>query len=571
MAEGQRGTPQLPEDTGRTTRAAKSESGFLARNFEHRSSRIIAFCRMVLAVVFFLALWFDPDQPVRSSVGGYVLLFGYMALAVALLGTARRSWWWDYRLARPVHVIDIVLFLAAVYFTETADDDFTSPFLAFFAFLMLSATIRWNWRVTALTGIVVTVLYLLVGIAMGLTGIELDFFRFGRRVTYMAVLSLVLIWFGLLRREQYVARFVEPPGTDDDRLPPMIDALRYAMAQCGARIGAIAWADSEEPQVEVRAIGLGCETGRLPPNVLTPDAPFARSVQLFDAPRNRNLRIGPLSGCVAVKGPVDDPFARHCELDEGLSLPFEAVTGRGEILLGDIEGACADHVEIGALVAREVGAGFDRQSTLALVREGALIRMRDALARDLHDTIAQSLAGVSLRLEGLRHWISSGGDPETEILAIKSALRDEQGQVRGMIDRLRLGDDVLPDSSAKRSIAPLLRDLAGYWGISAGLDETSANVNIPGWLRHELRQLLREAVANAVRHGSATTLTIVIAEEAGMLDLTIADNGTGFPEAGPNLRPRSISERIAGLGGTLTIDSTEKGASLRFGVPLERR
>ena len=154
---------------------------------------------------------------------------------------------------------------------------------------------------------------------------------------------------------------------------------------------------------------------------------------------------------------------------------------------------------------------------------------------------------------------------------VLARLVDEQGQVRGMIDRLRLGDDVLPDSSAKRSIAPLLRDLAGYWGISAGLDETSANVNIPGWLRHELRQLLREAVANAVRHGSATTLTIVIAEEAGMLDLTIADNGTGFPEAGPNLRPRSISERIAGLGGTLTIDSTEKGASLRFGVPLERR
>ena len=47
-----------------------------------------------------------------------------------------------------------MLFLAAVYFTETNNDGFTSPFLAFFAYLMLSATIRWDWRVTALTSVV---------------------------------------------------------------------------------------------------------------------------------------------------------------------------------------------------------------------------------------------------------------------------------------------------------------------------------------------------------------------------------------------------------------------------------
>ena len=111
----------------------------------------------------------------------------------------------------------------------------------------------------------------------------------------------------------------------------------------------------------------------------------------------------------------------------------------GFILLAGIVGVGADHVEMGELIAREVGNGFDRQATLALVREGAVTRMRDALARDLHDTIAQSLAGVSMRLEGLRHWIKDGGDPDSEIQSIKSALRTEQSQVRGMIDRLRRG------------------------------------------------------------------------------------------------------------------------------------
>ena len=57
-------------------------------------------------------------------------------LASALLIIAWRSWWWDHRLAWPVHVLDVFAFLGAVYFTETTNDDFTSPFLAFFAFLI---------------------------------------------------------------------------------------------------------------------------------------------------------------------------------------------------------------------------------------------------------------------------------------------------------------------------------------------------------------------------------------------------------------------------------------------------
>lgn len=268
-------------------------------------------------------------------------------------------------------------------------------------------------------------------------------------------------------------------------------------------------------------------------------------------------------------GPIRDSFAEYCGLGEGLALPFEGVTGRGEVLLGGIRGASADHVEIGEVIAREIGTGFDRQATLSLAREGALARMRDAVARDLHDTIAQSLSGVSLRLEGLRQWLRAGGDPEAEIQAIKAALKAEQTQVREMIERLRRGDSVLPDATAVGSISFLLDDLAEYWGIAAEIDAGSSDIVIPGWLAHELRQLLREAVANAVRHGEATKVTVAVAEEDRMLKMQIADNGTGFSEYRPNLQPRSISERVAELGGALTVSSGAEGAALRFHLPLE--
>jgi signal transduction histidine kinase len=553
-----------------TSATRKREPHLFAREFEHRSGRIIALCRFALATTFFIALWVAPDQPVRSGASGYVILFGYMLLALLLLAIAWRSWWWDQRLAGPMHLLDVTVFLAAVYFTEADNDSFTSPFLAFFAFLLLSATIRWDWRVTGATSLGVAGLYLLGGLAMQSFGVELGMLRFERRLTYMVVLSLVLVWFGLQRRAQAVERFVEPPGSAEDPLPPMLEALRYAMAQTNADRGAIAWADDEEPHVEVRALGLDCPTGRLSPEALSPDEPFARAAQLYDTSRVRTLRLGGRR-IVASRGTVADPLARHCGLAEGLALPFGAVTGRGAILLGGIPGVCADHVELGALIAREIGAGFDRQSTLALVRESAISRIRDGVARDLHDTIAQSLAGVSLRLEGLRRWIRDGGDADAEIQSIKTAVRAEQSQVRGMIERLRDGESVLPDGAASRTLDPLLRDLAGYWGIEIEMEEGGKGIVILGRLAHELRQLLREAVANAVRHGGAGKVAIALGQEDAMLRLTIVDDGTGFPAKEAVAAPRSISERIAALGGALEVETGAAGTALRFAVPMEER
>lgn len=544
------------------------DQGLLARGFENRSGRIIALTRLTLATVFFIALWVDPGQPVRSTAAGYVLLFGYIVVAAGMCAVAWQSWWWDHRLARPAHAIDVLAFLSAVYFTETTTDDFTSPFLAFFAFLMLSATIRWGWRMAVGTALAATLLYLMVGLGMVSLDIELDGLRFGRRIVYMTVLAMILIWLGHQRRGPRVDRFVETPGSADERLPPLRDALRYAMAETGAQQGAIAWADHEEPQIELRVIGLGCGSGRLAPDELSGETPFAATSRLFDTNRGRMLVPGPSGNCIAAQGPVEDALAAFCGIAEGLALPFEAVTGRGVVLLADIPGACADHVAVAREIAREIGSGFDRHSSLALVREGAVTRIRDAVARDLHDTIAQSLSGVALRLEGLRRWIAGGGDAEAEIQSIKTALKSEQAQVRAMIDRLRRGERVLPDSAATATIGSLLDDLSAYWGVEAMLEPGCGSIAVPGWLGHELRQLLREGVANAVRHGKATQVVIALRDHEGALHVTITDNGRGIADRVPIRRPKSIGERVDELGGKFDISSGAQGTTLLLAIPL---
>lgn len=529
---------------------------------------MIALTRVVLAAIFLFALWIDPDQPARAATLSYGILAGYLLVAILLLVLSWRSWWWDHRLAWSLMVFDIAAFMAAVVFTESEGTDFTSPFLAFFAFLMLSATIRWDWRITLSAGLAVTALYLLLGMSIAAIDSEFDIYRFGRRITYMLVLTLVLAWLGLQRREQAIERFVEAPEDPANVDQLIAQALDYAVAQTNAGRAAIAWADYEEPDVRVRAQGIDLRVHRLGPEDFDADSGFSRHACLFDRRRERQLVARRGLHPAAVSGPVHDRFASMCGVDEGLTLPLVGLTGCGELLLADIQGVSADHIGLGVLLAREITAAFDRQTTLGLAKESALARVRDSLARDLHDSVAQSLAGTALRLEGLRAWIRAGGDPEDEIESIKRSLREEQRHVRSLIARLRRGDRGEEMVEISAVLRPLLSALSQQWGITSRLTMTGAPLAVPAWLARELGQVVREAVANAVRHGQSGRVDLTIENQGDTLGMTIVDDGCGFPGGDPGPGPWSIGGRVDKLAGTLQVATGIAGTRLDIVVPI---
>ena len=109
---------------------------------KHRSGRVIALARAVLAAVFLFAIWVDPAQPAQAVATTYTVLVFYVIAAGALAALTWRNWWLDARLAAPMQVIDIVVFTLLV----VTSDGYTSPFFVFFVFLIVSAAIRWGWR-----------------------------------------------------------------------------------------------------------------------------------------------------------------------------------------------------------------------------------------------------------------------------------------------------------------------------------------------------------------------------------------------------------------------------------------
>jgi len=157
--------------------------------------------RLALASVFLFAIWLDPTQPSRHATEAYIILVTYVLVAAGYLTATWNNWWLENRLALWAHGLDILLFGAMVFLTE----GYTSPFFTFFVFIVLSATIKWGWRETAVTAAVVICLFFLASWAAISTGAgNLEIMRFLVRGSYLIVLSGVLIWFGINQQSIYL-------------------------------------------------------------------------------------------------------------------------------------------------------------------------------------------------------------------------------------------------------------------------------------------------------------------------------------------------------------------------------
>ena len=134
---------------------------------------------------------------------------------------------------------------------------------------------------------------------------------------------------------------------------------------------------------------------------------------------------------------VDVDSARRYGIDEGLGVPIRTAAGEGVLLLGGIPGLCTDHIDFGETLSSALAAQIQRHALLAAVEDGATARARLSLARDLHDSIVQFLAGATFRIEAISRALRAGGRPERELKDLKHLLLQEQQELRSAIGALK--------------------------------------------------------------------------------------------------------------------------------------
>lgn len=539
-----------------------------------RTAKVLATCRVILAAVFLTAVWLDPGHV--PSAGGlvYTVLGLYLCWAICGAMIAWFSWWWEFRLARAFHAIDIAVFIAAIFLTEVGHSYASSPVVAFTAFLLIAAMSRWGQRAVLLTGMALCLTYAMAGGLFHGAGPANDLYQHDRRLINMIAMSVMIYMFGADVRVTRLAPMPETggiPGKRRDRI--MAGALLYAREALNAQGVAIAVAGAEEPWVDLYRDIDGCFAHeRLGPDALTEDFDPDAVAALFDIPRNRRIMAFSDYHLTPVRGPFGHSLADQCAVATGILARLDSVGSPGQLLVWGIPDPCLDDLPVLASLAREVGQALDHEEMAVLAQSVAVAGVRTTVARDLHDTMAQVLAGTLFRLEALRRTIREGHDPDPEIVTMRDALRNEQRQLRAMIERLRRGND--SDGSGRTTdivdeLETVLAEIGGHWHIATSLESSCRPLPVSIGLAHELRLLVREAVANAVRHGGSNRVELVLDHRTrGLLQIAIGDNGTGFADSATMPRPRTISERIAGLGGDIRITSGPAGARLEIELPL---
>lgn len=553
----------------------------IERAFQHRSGRVISLGRLVLATVSLLAIALDPTQPSLYPTSGYTILIGYSLWAAAILILTWRNWWLDHKLAAATLAVDVIAFGLLVVLTE----GYTSPFFNFFIFVVMAAAIRWGWRETALTAAVVILIFYGAGLAALQSGHgQFQLQGFLIRGNYLVVLSLLLTWFGINQRVRGPAhaRFLEVEGIDPGS-PPIAAAMEHAAVRTGAKRVVFVWWDKEEPWTNVAQLTDGRVTRqRFGPAEIEP--PFSNSTParplLFDQKRGRVLASSDAVAQqpIAFHQRVNPAFASRFEMESGLAVSVRSGDYEGELFVLGVPGLCADDLKVGDQIGTEISSALDRFSTMAASEEAAVARARLAMARDLHDTVVQVLTGATFQLEAIRNRLKQGEDSESEIVALQDGLGTEQRNLRSYIERLGSGRGSPRPVDFSKGIDDLTGRISRQWGIRCAAYTSVNGVEVSAWAEHELHQLVREAAANAVRHGKATVVTVELSASARELQLSVADNGGGFPEHGEfderrlhkqKQCPKTLHERVKHLGGHMSLNSSPVGSRVSMTIPLE--
>lgn len=270
------------------------------------------------------------------------------------------------------------------------------------------------------------------------------------------------------------------------------------------------------------------------------------------------------------------------------SIPL--ATGEGQVL-GIMNAASAGwqqlrpaELRLLRTVAAMVASAVRRAAALGTARAAGASEERARLARELHDTLLQGLAGISLQVETAEALIDR--DAGRARARIETALRLTQetlAETRAAVENLApiaLREQTLPEA-----LRALAGDFAEVYGIDVTCDARPLRQQPAPEVERGLYRVVREGLNNVVKHAGATRVRIVLRERDGRLYLLLDDNGHGFERAtasgsvhGYGLH--SMRRRVKLLGGRFRLvtapgrgtrveASVEAAPSPRGGLPAE--
>jgi signal transduction histidine kinase len=261
-----------------------------------------------------------------------------------------------------------------------------------------------------------------------------------------------------------------------------------------------------------------------------------------------------------------------------LSCPVRSESVNGHLLVS--EPAAAEALALaGEAVSTLIAIRFEATRHAQQAARMAVAEDRIRVARDLHDGLLQSFTGVVLQLETIHSTLDARPDEARKMITeTQGLIMADQRELRRFVEELR------PRPARRETdfdFGQRLEDLRSrfekQWGIHVSFDVDHIQPLVARFLGRETFRLIYEAVTNSAKHGGASEVRVGVKTAGSEIHIEVTDNGAGFPFHGrvtldelkeSGTGPMVLAERVSSLNGTMTVDSTDNGATVTISIPL---
>jgi len=215
-------------------------------------------------------------------------------------------------------------------------------------------------------------------------------------------------------------------------------------------------------------------------------------------------------------------------------------------------------LELMRSLANQAGVAIENARLYEQAKQVAVLEERNRLARELHDSVTQTLYGITLYAQAAVGQLSLGN-----LEQVAENLREIQGTSQEILAEMRLliyelRPPVLERDGLVGALQARLSAVEGRAGLKTTLKSDLAG-RLPAAIEEGLYRIAQEALNNVLKHAHALTITVSLSQRDKLITMEIADDGVGFePERAKGqggMGLPAMQERAAALGGRMAVSS----------------
>ncbi len=295
---------------------------------------------------------------------------------------------------------------------------------------------------------------------------------------------------------------------------------------------------------------IDCELNRINP-------PGARSWRAFDDDEHRLATV-----------------LRRAGIPVALVQPMQIDRARGGLVCAVGRPIDAAKIAEAFHLGRHVSEMTDFLSRIATAERAFIADAHDVARRDLHDGVLQSLAALRMRLMLLaKRKDVAKTNVELEIRKTVDILTLEQSRLRGILETSQSTNHTINLVSQLDICA---RSISLQWSIDVGLISDEPAIPVDPESALNIEHLLREVIANAVRHAQSKSLTVSLSLKQDALMMAVSDlnplsgGGQEFEKPALTLKSASLRDRLRLVNGEAYAEGLGKGTLLSIRIPMQQ-